>query len=483
MWASYRRVSKKEQSTDGEALIRQTWQLRQFLGEREHVEFEDIQSGRKDDRPEYQRMLGMVEAGSVDKIVVTRIDRITRNLEENSRIAKLFERKKVEIFELLLNRAIDWKNPNDWEYFVRSGMKAESESRMLSARIGQTFDYHRAQGKMAGGRVGWPYKRDDRGFIVPDPDQWDKAVRAILIIIEAGGTTARALVRIREEVGIKQKTLTWLHYWARGALIRGHTPMDTRNESGYRRRKSDPPPKVLENTHPSLLKDPRLLNASIDAEKKLAQLFAENKRKKGRAKQYRDYPLSGLLFCSRCGGACHIKRNHSPKYPSKTYFYIMCGARATQMAHCGGEYGTLVGKKSISSSYGLADRAAIDALRERADELIRLGEIEASRGEEANAEPPEVTKLRAQIAQLEGMADPDLRDAISSKQSQLNRLLIDESQGAAQIDQEERAALIQLAGSANAWGRLTDSEKKYLYHQWIEAIICDGDNFTVRLKI
>lgn len=60
--ATYGRVSKLEQARDTDALVRQKWQLeRATTGLEEVISFVDIQTGKRDDRPDFLRLLAAIE--------------------------------------------------------------------------------------------------------------------------------------------------------------------------------------------------------------------------------------------------------------------------------------------------------------------------------------------------------------------------------------------------------------------------------------
>jgi hypothetical protein len=220
-------------------------------------------------------------------VVVTRIDRITRDLATNAMLAKLFEESGCKIYEILLGQTVDWAKPNDWEYFVRSGVRAEAESRVLSARIKQTFDWHREQGK-AVGAVGFGYRRSASGFLEPDPEQWATAISMVRIYLEENGARTRTVERYRQELGI-ERTMNGLALWIKSPLIRGHTVYGVR--SGVNKKKPGKPEKIIYNTHLSLLNAPEL--AALDAARELERIFGERKYKKGTIHQQKIRPLSG----------------------------------------------------------------------------------------------------------------------------------------------------------------------------------------------
>ena len=478
--ALYGRVSKREQAEDGDALKRQLWQLNREGDRREgqKLEFVDVQSGRRDDRPEFMKLQKLIASKGVRCVVVSRIDRITRDVETNARLSKLFERTGVEVFELLLGRAIDWKNPHDWEYFVGCGVKAEGESRMLSARVKQTFEWLRVQRKPVG-RVGWPYRRGADGFIEPHPDHWETAVRAIEILLDEGGTTTRAHIRLREELGI-DRSHAWLTNWARSPLLRGHTPRDTRDERGFRKKKGDPI-YIDENTHVSLFSEPRLVKQS--AQKRLDRILEDSKRVKGAALKFRKYPLSGLVTCGRCGCVCHVKRASKSKYPDKVYTYLMCSARGNYR-DCGGKYGSLQGHRgTVHTPYTDVDAAVLEKLRSRGCELI---EASISAHEAHSAAPVESSaakRLRGQIAKLEAMEDPDLKEAIARKQALLTKQLLEDSGEISRVSQESRDLLMQYAALPEFWSAANDKEKREIYLEFVESISVDRQNIEITLRV
>ncbi|MGL5062946.1 MAG: zinc ribbon domain-containing protein [Microcoleus sp.] len=328
----------------------------------------------------------------------------------------------------------------------------------------------RSQGKPAGGRIGFPYEHSPDGFIQRRESDWPTAIAIIKIVIEEGGSTMQAVIRIREELGFA-RTRTWLHHWIRSPLLRGHTCRDTRNQDGNRRRKNDPIG-ILYNTHESLFDDPEL--KAIDALKSVDASIGLHTRKRGRATQGKDYPLSGLVVCGRCGRNAHIKT--VSKQNGKSWLYIMCGARMDSAIPCGGEYGVLKGNKRVHSTrYADADAAVLEALRNRGSELLSL-----SRSTEPQAIDPGISKLRSEIRNLEALKDPDLKSVIDKKTSDLNRLLL---MGNTNSLDAKAEALISLCAIEHFWESSTDDEKRILYRDFVRSVSCDRDRIIVSLAV
>lgn len=466
--ATYNRISKREKSRDNNALIRQQWETARAaaMSSQDFRSFTDEQTGTDDERPGFQELLQLVNARQLDVIVVAKIDRITRDAETNARLAKQFEKNNVKIYEILLGRLLDWNNPSDWSYFVSSGVKAEEEIRRNSMRIKLAFDWKREQGKPAGGGTPFGMRRNSEGFYEIDPDTVDAAVELIKAIIDCGGTTAAAVTRARELGIVTITTRPGLYGWIRNLTIRGNTIHQG---------------KVIPGTHASIFDDPRLVE--IDAERKIDQLIIDSPRLRGGNRNHRLYPLSGLVFCSRCGGTCHIKTMKSNRYPDKSYTYICCGSRQSKAEDCGGQYGAYMGRRgSINTPYSLAESIVIHALIASAEDLIARAADIAPPPTTQELEPPEAKKLRAQIAQYEALNDPDLSEVIQAKWAQL-RAINSNTQTVTAEQRRKQKELVEYFASPLFWELASDIQKKELFRDFVERVDCDKSNVIVKLRV
>lgn len=112
----YTRVSTDMQAmADEGSLDTQEQRLRSAVaaraGAHEVIEVfrEEGASGKSLDRPALRRLMRSVEGGSVDLVLVTRIDRLSRSLVDFFELYRLFERHGVELYSL--NEAFDTSTP------------------------------------------------------------------------------------------------------------------------------------------------------------------------------------------------------------------------------------------------------------------------------------------------------------------------------------------------------------------------------------
>lgn len=83
--ALYLRVSSERQSKEGDSIPAQREALRKYAKEREYIiageYIDDGVSGTKADRDELMRLLEDVKSGKVNLILVTKLDRLYRNIK------------------------------------------------------------------------------------------------------------------------------------------------------------------------------------------------------------------------------------------------------------------------------------------------------------------------------------------------------------------------------------------------------------------
>ncbi|NJL85829.1 MAG: recombinase family protein [Leptolyngbyaceae cyanobacterium SM1_1_3] len=70
----YCRVSSREPSDNTAALEQQKARVKEAGAEEILVDVESGRSGREDERPEFQRLMHLVEQQRVEKVIVTRLD-------------------------------------------------------------------------------------------------------------------------------------------------------------------------------------------------------------------------------------------------------------------------------------------------------------------------------------------------------------------------------------------------------------------------
>ena len=88
----YSRVSTRSQARDGNSLENQESLLREKGAEEI---FTDVYTGTTTDRPEFDRLLSVIQSG--DTLMVTKLDRIARTVEEGSVLIKTLLDKNITV--------------------------------------------------------------------------------------------------------------------------------------------------------------------------------------------------------------------------------------------------------------------------------------------------------------------------------------------------------------------------------------------------
>jgi site-specific DNA recombinase len=100
----YLRVSTDKQVDEGHSLAVQQAKLEAYCLVKDWVLAEVVQdegySAKSLDRPGMQHLLAMAEAGQVQVVVVTKLDRLTRSVADLDRLLKLFDKMSVALVSL-----------------------------------------------------------------------------------------------------------------------------------------------------------------------------------------------------------------------------------------------------------------------------------------------------------------------------------------------------------------------------------------------
>jgi site-specific DNA recombinase len=154
----YTRVSSDEQAREGLSLDAQLAACRRHAVERGWIiraEYQDVMSGKRDDRPQYQRLLTDVRQwrgqGRAVAVVVAALDRFGRRLLERVRSREEFKALGVAVHSIREGGEVNDLMAN----FL--AVLAEEESRRLGERIRETWTHVRRQGYPKVGRVRWGY--------------------------------------------------------------------------------------------------------------------------------------------------------------------------------------------------------------------------------------------------------------------------------------------------------------------------------------
>jgi DNA invertase Pin-like site-specific DNA recombinase len=141
----YARVSTTDKGQDPETQLRE---LRMYVERREfHLEreFVDFSSGRREDRPNYQRLLDAARRREIDVVVVWRYDRFARST--HALVNALKEFKSLGVDFISVTEQTDTTTPQGEFLFNSFANIAQLESALISERVRSGMARSKSQGK------------------------------------------------------------------------------------------------------------------------------------------------------------------------------------------------------------------------------------------------------------------------------------------------------------------------------------------------
>lgn len=270
--AIYIRVSTKRQVEEGHSLSSQQEKLIKLCETNGYVVYkiyaDEGKSGKNTKRPAYQKMMEDMRQGKFDKIIVTKLDRISRSLIDLEELIQELQKHGCS-FETASEK-IDLDSSIGVMFVRLLGIFAQFERERIAERINDTFDTMIQEGRAISGEQPIGYKVEN-GKVVKDEEQ-EELVNDFFNMFEKTASIRRAVIYTNEKYGLNKHT------------------------QNYR--------KMLKNTHyyGSYKGNDNYCPAYMTKERwdKLQDLI-QNKH----VKMYdvkRVYLFSGLLVDSNCGG-------------------------------------------------------------------------------------------------------------------------------------------------------------------------------------
>jgi site-specific DNA recombinase len=277
-------------------------------------------------RDNFVRLVGAIEAGELDVVIVRDVDRLTRNLTDWNRFEKACVRHGV-LLSPYTGGDLDLSTPEGAYYGVMETLRAKRESALKSVRVREGLERGARAGKRSGGGRPWfGYLR-----VYANPDE-PVPRRRVILREELHPVDAPALRDAAERV-LAGETV--------GSIIREWTRLGIK-------------PVIAEERSPSslvgTLVSPRIAGLrewqkypttdwpaiiDVDTHEQLVRLFSDPARRRhitGR----KMHLLSGLAPCPRCGHG--LKYRRFPEHRNRADSYA-CVRGARRPLRRGGDQG------------------------------------------------------------------------------------------------------------------------------------------------
>lgn len=461
----YSRVSSREQSENSHSLEQQ--QARLITAGAIEV-FSDIESGKKDERKNFQKMMDLVRLGKVQEVIVTRLDRLTRSLPTLRKTVDELTRYGVNL--RALDESMDFSTAAGKFHLNMLGALAEMEVDRLSERVRHGWQHLRDRSIAINAPFGYrkvenKHELDHRPFLclLVDRSERSKAMiaREIIDAFLEKQTLRMCLRSINEKYGIecfangRGRTVrdlfrfspAGLRDWLLNPVLQGHLCYLRKKD---KRRQPSGAWDIRYDTHP----DHRLLLSNEVHQ--IEQILLRNKRLK-RWSSDPKYPLSGLVYCSECRSACYSTKGSRGKQPGYNY-YFQC--KNWRVRSC---------KNKQMVRMETVEAAVIDDLILRAANIANI----AQTIEDAQ-DPPELQQLKSQLAGLEALGkNSAIDEAIAKVRTQIGEFSHNHVQQV-EVDGVNREMLLRVTGDRLFWKTMPDEDKRSCFQHLVKRVVIRG---------
>lgn len=466
MIALYARVSTAEQAAEGYSIDEQCARLQAFataFGPSAIELYVDAGfSGASMDRPELLRLITDVEAGRISRVIVYKLDRLSRSQKDTLHLIEdVFLAHGCDFVSMSEN--FDTGSPFGRAMIGILAVFAQLEREQIRERMALGKEGRAKSGKWRGGGkfpIGYEYVDGSLRAIPFEAIQVREAFERF-----ARGETAGQIVRDFEKKGYRHR----FGPWERRRLISMLKNPLYVGELSYRGQ-------VYHGEHEALVD--RELFDRVQEVFSLRDGHAQGSKKVGKYSTY----LGGLLYCASCGARYTYTQT---RRHDKLYRYYTCSTRRhegpaeTRFGSCSNKTWNV--EKLDTLIFGEIRKLAVDpSYLER----IQTASGSCSSSDRAAVIAAELDRLDAQqgrLVDLYAVAGIDLNDLerrIAELQDQRERLQAEQTAVA-----DQSAACASALRAARSFSELLDhgsfAEIRLAVEALIRRIEIDGDNVTI----
>lgn len=218
----YIRVSTEDQARDGVSLDAQEARIAAYalaIGWNVSEVIRDPGCSAKDlRRPGVTKILDAIKRGEIERVVITRLDRITRSVRDLADLIDLCGKHDTALVSI--SESLDTGSASGRMAVGLLGLLAQWQREVIGENTGAALAHKRAKGE-AYGRVPFGYRREG-DTLVPEPSE--QAARAEAVRMDRAGHSFREIGRFLTDSGARAKT--W-HASSVRAMLRSRMTCET----------------------------------------------------------------------------------------------------------------------------------------------------------------------------------------------------------------------------------------------------------------
>jgi len=273
-------------------------------------------SGATLDRPALQRLLAKIRKGELDRVLVYRLDRLSRNVVDSVVLLKELRDRDIDL--VIVTSPEIGSAAHDSLVLNLLSVFAEFERDMIGRRIAEGRAALKRRGKRVGGPVPFGYDADPvTKQLAVNPEE-TRRVRA-MFEMAAGGMLPSEIAEAANEKGWRTKT----REAKRAGNLSGGNPWTSRQvlatlSNPIYLGKITNGDRLRDGVHEALV--PEALFAEVRS-----RIEARRTRSPGRKTHKDRWPLKGLIRCARCG---RVMSTHTTRHGTRIYRYYRCRSHA-----------------------------------------------------------------------------------------------------------------------------------------------------------
>ena len=414
------------------------------------AEYVDILSGKDLDRPEFNRLMADVAAGSVQMVIATRIDRLSRNRTHAAELLDLFGEPDAPAL-LCLDDSLDMRTVSGRLIAGVISQFAIAESERLGERVAHGHAYRREQNKVFGPSPvqGFLFDKDHNNYVI-DPEKEEICKETIKRFLD--DPKIRPTMRWANENGLNFGSPSAFTRWIQNPSLAGARTFgvsklfkvpDPKRPGKFKKIRRHNKPgeygQVIWDSHPALI--------TRETHEQLITFFAGNRSQA--AAPYQEGRIRVATGLSICGAL-----QHDGKACGKRLSVHQSGKDAPRYYRCINQKCTQRYVNRVKEDDVIA--TAINALQAQAKELAEKAANLVSK-DDAN-EPDNIVQLRKEIEETRGLNNSRLAPAIADMEAEL-AILLRQPRGTSQLDMD---ALEELLVSDDAWADLWENSPEHL---------------------
>lgn len=460
MIALYSRVSTQEQAEHGHSIDEQKSRMSKFcdaMGWTHAKHYTDAGfSGSNTDRPALKQLIRDVKSGTVEKVLVYKLDRLSRSQKDTLMLIEdVFLVNNCDFVSMSEN--FDTSTPLGRAIIGVLSVFAQLERETIKERMFMGKEARAKQGKYGGSRfipIGYNYI--DGELIINDFEALQ--IRQIFDDYIAG-IGCRKIAEKLNAKGLTHKYGNWIEKSVRNVLT-------YKTYCGYIRFNGV----WHKGTHESIISEEIFEKAAQISAKRNADAEIYNRRQ-GKATSY----LGGFLYCARCGAKMgkYVKKNGDRKY-----YYYACNSKVRREP-------SLIRDKNCDNPYQKMD--ALDRLI--FDEILKLDFTSEIKHAKSDAKSEKNTILK-QIERFDTQIDKLLdlyalgNIPVGTLQAKVDKLNEQKTALEAELDRpKQKLSPDRVSEIANSFQAILDDgdfdEVRSVIADLIEKIEIDGDNITI----